>query len=79
LPDFQPGKHFLGQSQKTAKTWPLLQSGSGAITLTIMFAAGIGALINFDQLFIDLHLLIFTNNFWSVQGNMLLLFPDGFW
>jgi len=52
---------------------------SGAITLTIMFAAGIGALINFDQLFYDLHLLIFTNNFWSVQGNMLLLFPDGFW
>jgi uncharacterized membrane protein len=44
-----------------------------------MFAAGIGALINFDQLFYDLHLLIFTNNFWSVEGNMLLLFPDGFW
>ncbi len=52
---------------------------SGAITLTLMLLLGIGTLLNFDQLFYDLHLLIFTNRFWSVQGNMLLLFPDGFW
>jgi len=52
--------------------------GSG-ITLGIMFAAGIGTLINFDRLFYDFHLLVFNNNFWSTPGNMLLLFPDGFW
>ena len=52
---------------------------SGGITLALMLLLGIGTLLNFDQLFYDLHLLIFTNNFWSVQGNMLLLFPDGFW
>ena len=52
--------------------------GSG-ITLGIMFAAGIGTLIDFDKLFYDFHLLVFTNNFWSTPGNMLLLFPDGFW
>ena len=52
---------------------------SSAITLALMLLLGIGTLLNFDQLFYDLHLLIFTNNFWSVQGNMLLLFPDGFW
>jgi len=22
---------------------------------------------------------VFTNTFWSAEGNMLLLFPDGFW
>jgi integral membrane protein (TIGR01906 family) len=52
---------------------------SGGITLALMLLLGIGTLLNFDQLFYDLHLLIFTNNFWSAQGNMLLLFPDGFW
>jgi integral membrane protein (TIGR01906 family) len=51
----------------------------GSITLGIMFAAGIGTLINFDTLFYDFHLLVFNNNFWSTPGNMLLLFPDGFW
>jgi integral membrane protein (TIGR01906 family) len=51
----------------------------GALTLGLMLLLGIGTLINFDRLFYDLHLLIFTNNFWSVEGNMLLLFPDGFW
>jgi integral membrane protein (TIGR01906 family) len=50
-----------------------------SITLGVMFAAGLGTLINFDKLFYDFHLLVFNNNFWSTPGNMLLLFPDGFW
>ena len=52
---------------------------SGAITLALMLLLGIGTVLNFDQLFLYFHRLVFTNNFWSVQGNMLLLFPDGFW
>jgi integral membrane protein (TIGR01906 family) len=52
---------------------------SGAITLALMLLLGIGTILNFDQLFLYFHQLVFTNNFWSVQGNMLLLFPDGFW
>jgi integral membrane protein (TIGR01906 family) len=52
---------------------------SGALTLTLMLLLGIGTVLNFDRLFLYFHQLVFTNNFWSVQGNMLLLFPDGFW
>jgi integral membrane protein (TIGR01906 family) len=52
--------------------------GSG-ITLVLMVMMGIGTLVNFDKLFYDFHLLVFTNTFWSTEGNMLLLFPDGFW
>jgi integral membrane protein (TIGR01906 family) len=52
---------------------------SGAITLILMLLLGIGTILNFDKLFLYFHQLVFTNNFWSVKGNMLLLFPDGFW
>ena len=52
--------------------------GSG-ITLGLMLAMGIGTLVDFNNLFYDFHLLVFTNTFWSTPGNMLLLFPDGFW
>jgi len=40
---------------------------------------GIGTLLNFDTLFYDFHLIAFSNSFWSAEGNMLLLFPGGFW
>jgi integral membrane protein (TIGR01906 family) len=50
-----------------------------AVTLGLMLLLGIGALSNFDTLFYDFHLIAFSNNFWSTEGNMLLLFPDGFW
>ena len=50
-----------------------------AVTLGLMLLMGIGALLNFDTLFYDFHLIAFSNQFWSVEGNMLLLFPDGFW
>jgi len=31
----------------------------------------------FDQLFVQFHLLFFTNDFWSAPGYMLTLFPEG--
>ncbi len=52
--------------------------GSG-LTLAVLIILGVASLINFDGLFIALHHLIFTNSYWSAEGYMLLLFPDGFW
>ena len=52
--------------------------GSG-ITLGLVLLLGIGTLTDFNNLFYQFHLLVFTNQFWSAEGNMLLLFPDGFW
>jgi len=50
-----------------------------SITLGLMLLMGIGTLLNFDTLFYDFHLIAFSNDFWSAEGNMLLLFPGGFW
>jgi len=49
------------------------------LTLGLMLLLGIGTLVDFNNLFYQFHLLVFTNSFWSAEGNMLLLFPDGFW
>lgn len=57
--------------------WPTL---AGSITtLALMLALGLGTLLNFDQLFLRFHLLIFSNEFWSTEGYMVLLFPRDFW
>ncbi len=52
--------------------------GSG-ITLGIIILLGIGSAFDFDWLFYQFHLISFSNDFWSAEGNMLLLFPGGFW
>jgi len=53
--------------------------GGGGITLALMLALGLGTLFGFDQLFYQFHLLFFSNEFWSAEGYMLMLFPQGFW
>lgn len=53
--------------------------GGSALTLALMLALGLGTLLNFDQLFLQFHIISFANKFWSAEGNMVLLFPRGFW
>jgi integral membrane protein (TIGR01906 family) len=53
--------------------------GGSVLTLALMLLLGAGALLDFDQLFLRFHLFAFTNEFWSAEGYMLLLFPGGFW
>jgi integral membrane protein (TIGR01906 family) len=56
-------------------------SGSG-ITLALMLALGLGALFDFDQLFLQFHLLSFSNEFWQLDPTrdyLIILFPGGFW
>jgi len=56
--------------------WGLV--GGSGLTLTLMLALGIGMLLNFEQLFLQFHLISFTNLLWSAEGYMLLLFRDPF-
>ncbi|GAI46409.1 unnamed protein product, partial [marine sediment metagenome] len=56
-------------------------NGSG-ITLALMLALGLGALLDFDQLFLQFHLLSFSNEFWQLDPTrdyLIMLFPGGFW
>jgi len=52
--------------------------GSG-ITILLIFLMGAASFLDFDNLFLSLHYLVFTNNFWYAEGYMLNLFPGGFW
>jgi integral membrane protein (TIGR01906 family) len=49
------------------------------LTFLLLILLGIASLLAFDQLFLQMHHLIFTNPYWSAEGYMLLLFPGGFW
>jgi len=52
--------------------------GGACLTLAFMLALGVGTLLGFDQLFWQFHLLFFSNEFWSAEGYMLLLFTGEF-
>ncbi|MBI2849875.1 MAG: TIGR01906 family membrane protein [Chloroflexi bacterium] len=63
---------------------PLARSvltGSG-LTLGIMLALWLGSLVNFEGLFLQFHLLSFSNDFWQLDPTrdyLIMLFPGGFW
>ena len=55
--------------------------GSG-LTLGLMLLLGLSTLFNFDQLFLQFHLMSFTNEFWQLDPSrdyLIMLFPGGFW
>lgn len=63
------------------KYWRKLAWGvvvGSSITLALMLVLALGIVFDFVQLFYRFHLLSFSNEFWSAQGYMLLLFPGGF-
>ncbi len=54
----------------------------GVLTLVLMLALGLGALLDFDRLFLQFHLLSFTNELWLLDPTkdyLIMLFPGGFW
>lgn len=52
--------------------------GGGIFTLGLLLALLVlNSIYGFDNLFIKFHFMFFNNMFWSVPGNMLLLFPEG--
>ena len=56
--------------------------GGGGITLVLILALGLGALLNFDWLFLQFHFIAFVNELWQLDPSkdyLLMLFPQGFW
>jgi len=54
--------------------------GSG-VTLALLLALAIGAVTNFDQLFLGFHLVSFSNDLWLLdpsRDRLIQLFPQGF-
>ena len=55
--------------------------GSG-ITVGVVLAVGLAALVGFDRLFLFFHQVSFTNDFWMLDPRsdyLVILFPEGFW
>jgi integral membrane protein (TIGR01906 family) len=53
-------------------------AGGGILTLGLLLALFVlDSVYGFDNLFVQFHFMFFDNMFWSVPGNMLLLFPEG--
>ncbi|MFB0558981.1 MAG: TIGR01906 family membrane protein [Dehalococcoidales bacterium] len=56
--------------------------GGGGLALVLMLALGLGTLLNFDQLFLQFHLISFANELWQLDPTrdyLIMLFPQGFW
>ena len=54
----------------------------GVLTLGLVVAVGLFALMGFDSLFHKFHQLSFANDFWLLDPRtdyLLLMFPQGFW
>jgi len=54
----------------------------GALTLVLIMAVGLGALLDFDELFWQFHLISFDNDLWLLDpatDYLIMLFPQGFW
>ena len=54
----------------------------GSVTLALILAVGLFALVGFDTLFLKFHQLSFANDFWQLDSrtdNLVRLFPQDFW
>lgn len=60
--------------------WGLI--GGSGLTLILMLALGLGTFLNFDRLFLQFHLISFSNELWRLdpaKDYLIMLFPHGFW
>jgi integral membrane protein (TIGR01906 family) len=52
------------------------------LTLILIAMLGIASIFNFEQLFIQFHLISFDNPYWMLDPSkdyLIMLFPEGFW
>ena len=54
----------------------------GGITLGLILAFGLAAVVDFQSFFLQFHLISFTNDLWLLDPTrdyLIMLFPQGFW
>ena len=71
---FRRKKKYLSQL-----AWGLVSGGG--LTLALMLALGLGTLLGFERLFLQFHLISFTNELWILdpaKDYMIMLFPQGY-
>ncbi len=76
------GVSFFWRKQRYWRRLAWGMVGGSSATLALMLALGLGTLLGFDQLFLQFHLISFTNPFWQLDPTrdyLIMLFPGGFW
>ena len=77
--------YSLGVFLSRARKWRSLAKGvlgGSVLTMGLMLALGLGTIFSFEQLFLQFHLLSFSNDFWLLDPTrdyLIMLFPQGFW
>ncbi len=74
------GVSFFWWKDRRRLAWGLI--GGGGLTLVLMLALGLAALLDFDWLFLQFHLASFANELWMLDpatDYLIMLFPRGFW
>jgi len=71
---------FIWQRRRFSSRLAKLASGGGALTIASLILLGIGALVNFEGLFLGFHRLFFRSDYWilSPTDYLIRLFPQGF-
>ena len=76
------GVSFFWRKQRYRRRLAWGMVGGSSATLALMLALGLGMLMGFDQLFLQFHLISFTNELWQLDPTrdyLIMLFPGGFW
>ena len=71
---------YLFRRKERPKLARRVVAGS-SLTLILMLALGLGTLLGFDRLFLQFHLISFTNELWQLDPTrdyLIMLFPQGF-
>ncbi len=74
------GVRLFWRKDRRQLAWGLV--GGSGLTLALMLALGLGALLNFDRLFLQFHFISFANELWRLDPTkdyLIMLFPQGFW
>lgn len=75
----------VGFTRYGGQFWQMLARlalGGGGLTVALVLAFGVLALVGFDRLFLMFHQISFSNDLWQLDPRtdyLLIMFPQGFW
>ena len=72
---------LLVRKKAVLQDWQEVGLQGGLFTLGLMALAGLGSLMDFDRLFLQFHLLSFSNDLWMLNPSrdyLLKMYPEGF-
>ena len=76
------GLGFARRRQRFTEDLARLLLWGGSLTVALILAVGLFALLGFDTLFTKFHEISFTNDFWQLDSRtdfLVMLFPEEFW